>query len=286
MWKLQSTFACEAEFFETNYSLFEICKFGINFGLWRRVIFFNKHSFKLIFHYVQQSFGLATKILRQSCENLLNVWVCRKIFWIKLQFFENKSWTQTHFRTLSQKVRTFLAEMLHQDCQNCVKHVRRNFFRKLNVFLRNNCAFSFFRGFWQKSLGRVVENAFCVSNGTLWGFFQKIVTLNLLFLRRTKSDYWQISCGRVVKTAFDFCRGKFGWTIHSLDKDILKFTFGFSRKIFRFWRKSHWKGAQLYDYLPTCPENLFDRVFVNIIFSCFIIRLWAKLSWTSVRKFR
>ena len=107
------------------------------------------------------------------------------------------------------------------------------------MFFSETIVLRFFTEIRQKFLGRFVENAFCVSNGTFWGFFQKIVTLNLLFcLGGTKSDYWQISCGRVVETAFDFCRGEFGWTIPSLEKDILLCSLSdFERKFFGFGRK-------------------------------------------------
>ena len=41
------------------------------------------------------------------------------------------------------------------------------------MFFFKTAVRSFFTEFWQKFLGRVVKIAFCVSRGTLWGFFSK-----------------------------------------------------------------------------------------------------------------
>ena len=47
-------------------------------------------------------------------------------------------------------------------------------FWEIKMFSFETIVLSFFTEFWQKSLGRVVENAFYVSNGNFEDFFKKL----------------------------------------------------------------------------------------------------------------
>ena len=101
-------FACAAEFFETNYSLFEFFKFRIIFGLWRRVIFFQKTK-------LQTRFCTMCNKISDSPQKVFAKGV--GIFWsLKLPFFEKSSKvpldTQNAFSTT--RPRDF--------CQNSVKN--------------------------------------------------------------------------------------------------------------------------------------------------------------------
>ena len=145
MWKLQLMFAFVAEFFETNYSFFEIYKFRIIFGLWRRVIFFRKHSFKLVFALC------ATKFRTRHKKSLAKVWNCREFLGVQknilnqITYFWGKIINSDPFSDFFPKFSDSFGGKFHQGCKNCVKHDWRNFFRKQNVCLRYNCAFIFVR---------------------------------------------------------------------------------------------------------------------------------------------
>ena len=175
---------------------------------------------------MQQNFALATKTLP-------NVWNCfeflglQKKILSQITFFWEKILNSDSFSDFVPKAPSRLSKL----CWACPEELQ-----KTKCFSPKQLCFHFSQNSG-KNLSVELHSA-CPMQ-LLW-IFQKIVTLNLLFcLGGTKSGYWQISCGRVVKTAFDFCRGEFGWTIPSLEKDILlcslsdfewKF-FGFGRKI-------------------------------------------------------
>ena len=165
---------------------------------------------------------------------------CVKLFWI-FGFAEKDFESNYIFLRKNHKLRLILGLCPKSSIKvvKIVLSMTGGSISENKMFFSDTIVLSFFTEFWQRSLGRVVENIFCVSNGILWGFFHKIVTLGLLFcISGMKSVFWQISCGSVVKSASDFCRGNSGWTIPSLEEDIpLCWLSDFEWKFFSFGRK-------------------------------------------------
>ena len=222
---------------------------------------------------MQQNFALATKTLP-------NVWNCfeflglQKKILSQITFFWEKILNSDSFSDFVPKAPSRLSKL----CWACPEELQ-----KTKCFSPKQLCFHFSQNSG-KNLSVELHSA-CPMQ-LLW-IFQKIVTLNLLFcLGGTKSGYWQISCGRVVKTASDFAE-------ENLDEQYLHWKKIFSDVHFRILNENFavleeksLEGCRVIRLASCLSSKSLWQSSLNIIFSCIIIRLWAKLSWTSVRKFR
>ena len=170
--------------------------------------------------WVKKNFGLLSSFVWRVCQNcILQVWrsIVMKIFLAKtLLFFplpvenfstglsilhsicQRESFPEFFFRTLNGK----FSALWEKRINNCKLRLQKNPFRKDNPF--ENFSYHFWilsekvSAFWWEIFGRIVQAAFCVSQGSTWVvFFEKV----LFYLFRTMGE-------KISKTShFLFRRG-------------------------------------------------------------------------------